>query len=196
MIWTITLWMAMQGCFVIGDHMTCNSVEIHEAKLGRCKASTDGPETATLGVPACWETPSEPNAAILLPPAKPLFWHMSDEPDEPTTSETAHCEPQKDTLYCYGLVVGAPDIPMTIGRPEEWQCKATPAEHVFEIKTKREPTGQTIVCTYISLNGNPSCRTIPTPKYCPDGNYCKEIVDVTRELWMDGKRLGTIEGLD
>jgi hypothetical protein len=139
MIWTITLWLAMQGCFAIDDHMFCNSVEIHEAKLGRCKAPTDGPETATLGVPPCWETPLEPSVGFLLSPR---------------------------------------------------------ADHVFEIKTKREPTGQTIVCSYISLSGNPSCRTIPTPKYCPDGNYCKEIVNVTRELWMDGKRLGTIEGLD
>ena len=93
---------------------------------------------------------------------------------------------QDDPYWTDCHVIAAPHIPCAPN------CKV-------EIRTHREKVG-TDVCSYIAAanNGaNASCEHHkPSLTYCPSGSYCEDTFDVTRELWVEGQKIGEISGGD
>ncbi len=75
-------------------------------------------------------------------------------------------------------------------------CMPVSSEHVIEIRTRRHKTGKTRACYFITTGKGSACDVIPTPKYCPKDAQCDDDYTMTRELWIDGKRIGIIRGLD
>lgn len=68
------------------------------------------------------------------------------------------------------------------------------AEHVFEIRTKRDESAP-IKNEYL-IGCREGFTLIQSEHVSGDVWTTEGCVRITRELWIDGKRLGTIKGLD
>lgn len=75
------------------------------------------------------------------------------------------------------------------------QPASAPVEHVIEIRTRRVLTGKTKMCYLIVISEakGPSCEIVDKVKECPQGTECSDDYTVTKEVYVDGSRVGTLK---
>jgi hypothetical protein len=122
----------------------------------------------------------------------------------PVAEQPAPTQPQTCTVT--GDMVTCPSVTVTSRGPFCYQPAAdAPVEHVFEIRTKTQDHGEAKDERKNDLGGEPHCADpddlLSTPDQCHEGT-CTSLyitahcIRVTRELWIDGVKVGVVKGLD